>query len=84
MGWPQGPAEKYGASFIVTSPQARPTDSVLPASGGPAVSDGNHVLSPSDPLFWVLVVGFVAIGAMYASTTVRVGPLSASVSAGKS
>jgi hypothetical protein len=84
MSWPLGPAEKYGGSFIATSPQARPSDSVLPSAGGPSVSDGNHPLSPNDPLFWVFVIGAVAVGFMYASTTVRVGPVKASVSAGKS
>lgn len=82
--WPPSPAEKYGGSFIATSPGPRPTDSVLPSTGGPSLADSRHALSPNDPLFWAFVVGAVAVGFMYASTTVRVGPLSASVSAGKS
>lgn len=81
--WLDNPAAKYGGSFIGTAPGARPTDSVLPASGGPSSSDTNHPLSPDDPLFWVFVIAAVAVGFMYASTTVRVGPVSASVSAGK-
>jgi len=79
VSWPASPAQKYGGSFLAGQPA-----SVLPASGGPSTSDSRHTLSPSDPLFWALVVGGLAVGFMYASTTVRVGPVRASVSAGKS
>lgn len=85
MGWPQSPAEKYGASFVSNSPPPQsPTASVLPNAAGPSHADSRHVLSPSDPLFWALAVGGLAVGLMYASTTVRIGPVRASVSAGSS
>lgn len=78
--WPMTPADKYGGSFL----NGAGTGSVLPSSSGPSHSDSRHTLSPSDPLFWALVMGALAVGLMYASTTVRVGPVKASLSAGTS
>lgn len=69
---------KYGASFL---PPGSP--SILSASGGPGVTDSRHFLSPQDPLLWVLGLAGLAVGLMFVSTTVRVGPVSAAVSAGK-
>lgn len=84
--WMMDPATKYGGAFLTEQNRrggAAPEASVLVGSGGPGPSDARHVLSPHDPLFWVLAVGAAAVGFMYASTTVRVGPVTAGASVGK-
>jgi hypothetical protein len=81
--WMTSPASKYGGAFLSESNRAAPEASALVGSGGPGASDARHVLSPHDPLVWVLGVAAVAVGFMYASTTVRVGPVTAGASVGK-
>lgn len=77
-----GPAEKYGGAFV--APQKATSDrSELPKVAGPTLAGSASPLSPSGPLFWVGVIVAASVGLMAYSTTVRVGPASASVSLGK-
>jgi len=78
-----GPAEKYGGSFI--TPQKATSDrSELPKVAAPTTFKGAaSPLSPSGPLFWIGIIAAASVGLMAYSTSVRVGPASASVSLGK-
>lgn len=78
----QPPENKYGGAFVST--QHKATDaSPLPGVAGPVPSSATSALSPHSPLFWVGALAAVSVGLMAYSTTVRVGPVSASVKAGK-
>lgn len=73
---------RYGGAMISGAP-ARAGDDQLAATTGPAQADIRHPLAPGSPLLVFAVIAAAAVGLMYASTTVRVGPVSASVTAGK-
>lgn len=83
MWEPSSPAARYGGSLLGSQP-ATPTATELTAVRGPAEADDTFAFHPTAPLFWFAAIAAAAVGLMYASTTVRVGPVSASVSAGKS
>lgn len=77
------PADKYGGGFL-TPQKASPDRSELPKVAAPSLSAGaSSPLSPSGPLFWVGVIAAASVGLMAYSTSVRVGPASASLSLGK-
>lgn len=76
-------ASKYGGALARPS-QATRDDSQLPAVAGPSPSSQTAAYHPGSGLFWFGVIAAAAVGLAYASTTVRVGPASASVSLGKS
>jgi hypothetical protein len=81
-GWaPSGLSARYGAQLGPGQPTPGQTE--LRAVRGPAAGDDLPSFHPNGPLFWFGVIAAAAVGLMYASTTVRVGPVSASVSAGK-
>lgn len=84
-GWaPADYLSKYGGALAGAVAPATSDDSALPAVAGPSEDDDRNPLSPQGPLFWFGVIAAAAVGLMYASTTVRVGPVKASVSAGSS
>lgn len=83
MWEPSTPAARYGGSLLGAQP-ATSTVSELNTVRGPSESADVFAFHPSAPLFWFAAIAGAAVGLMYASTTVRVGPVSASVSAGKS
>lgn len=75
---------KYGAS--IASPSAKPsqdTMSSLPNAAGQTASESRAPLAPGSALFWVMAIVAVSVGAAGYSTAVRVGPIKASLSAGK-
>lgn len=81
--WVAPPADqKYGGAFI--APQKATSDrSELPKVAAPSMAGAASPLSPSGPLFWIGVIAAASVGLMAYSTSVRVGPASASVSLGK-
>ena len=83
MSWIKTADEKYGGSFISSRPQQSDEARELARSAGPAPHNGASPFSPSSPLFWFGVVAAASVGLMAYSTSVRVGPASASVSLGK-
>jgi len=80
---PSSPASRYGGSLMAGA-SVSPIATELTAVRGPAERDDVPALHPSSPLFWFAVIAAAAVGLMYASTTVRVGPVKVSASAGKS
>jgi len=83
MWEPSSPAAKYGGSLLSNQPTS-PVASELHVVHGASEESDVFPFHPDSPLFWFAVIAAAAVGLMYASTTVRVGPLQASVSAGKS
>lgn len=83
MWEPSTPAARYGGSLLGGQP-ASPLASELSTVRGPSESSDVFAFHPESPLFWFAAIAAAAVGLMYASTTVRVGPVKASVSAGKS
>lgn len=75
-------AAKYGGAFLSHGP-ATDIDSQLPAVAGPTAQHAAPVYHPSSGLFWFGAIAAAAVGLAYVSTTVRVGPASASASLGK-
>lgn len=80
------PFRAYGVS--PQAPPAIPASTPIPSiarSGGPGVHDVDHSrpTSPDHPLFWVAALGLVTFGVIFASTTVRIGPVKVAASAGK-
>lgn len=76
-------AQKYGGSLLTSSHPASDVDSQLPAVAGPSPQHAAPVYHPSSGLFWFGAIAAAAVGLAYVSTTVRVGPASASASLGK-
>lgn len=82
-GWTPPPA---GARYQLTPNgpvSSTPTElatAVTPDEGGDA---SGKPWSPSSPLFWFGAIAAVTFGLMAVSTSVRVGSVKASVSAGK-
>lgn len=76
------PEQKYGGAFMGDQ-KASPNASALPSVAGPSTKGTAAPLSPSGPLFWIGVIAAASVGLMAYSTTVRVGPASASLSLGK-
>jgi hypothetical protein len=76
------PAQKYGGGFLGEQ-KASPNASPLPGVAGPSIKGTASPLSPSGPLFWIGVIAAASVGLMAYSTSVRVGPASASLSLGK-
>lgn len=84
MSWePTSPAAKYGGA-LVTEQAATPSHTALTGVAGPTAGDDAKPWQPGHPVFWFGAIAAAAVGLMYASTTVRVGPIKASVSAGNS
>jgi hypothetical protein len=77
-------ANKYGATFggLTLAPQGMPGTG---SSNGATVTGGlTSRLNSENPLLWLFGIGAVTLGLVAASTSLRVGPVRASVSAGKS
>jgi hypothetical protein len=81
-GWIQSAGEKYGGSFVSTRSQTDDDARELSSVAGPQSGAGSP-FSPQNPLFWFGVVAAASVGLMAYSTSVRVGPISASVGVGK-
>ena len=81
-----GAASPYNAYGLIPSvPRSAQSDTHpgIAVASGPGVADNVKRWSPDHPLFWFAAFGAVTFGLIAASTQVRVGPLSASVSAGR-
>jgi hypothetical protein len=78
------PAAKYGGSLAAPSTSVSDTASPLPAVAGPSLSQVAPAWHPDSPLFWFGLIAAAAVGFAFASTTVRVGPVKAAASVGKS
>lgn len=75
---------KYGGSLSTPTPKAtQDTMSTLPNAAGHSPREAAAPLAPGSALFWVMALVAVSIGAAGYSTAVRVGPVRASLSAGK-
>lgn len=72
-------SSKYGMPY---APIAIPASTGLDNAVTPS-NVGRGQLDPENPMLWLLAIGAVTLGLVAASTHVRVGPVSASVSAGK-
>lgn len=76
-------SQKYGAAHGLTLNPA----GAIPGQGA---SNGAVTTVPfgkfdvDNPMLWLVGIGAATLGLVFASTSVRVGPLRASVSAGKS
>lgn len=83
--WEQlNPYHLVGLNPGSASPPANPIPSVE-RSAGPGIADrGGRPWSPDSPLFWFAAIFAATVGLAAASTSFRVGPVRASVSAGKS
>lgn len=82
--WIAPPAEaKYGGAFINGTQKATSDHSELPKVAAPSMGGAASPLSPSGPLFWIGVIAAASVGLMAYSTSVRVGPATASLSLGK-
>jgi len=76
-------SQKYGAASSLTLAPA----GAVPgqgASNGAVTNLPFGKLDPDNPMLWLVGIGAVTLGLVFASTSIRVGPLRASVSAGKS
>lgn len=75
---------KYGGSLASAAPVAsKDTMSTLPNAAGHSPREAKAPLAPGSALFWVMALVAVSVGAAGYSTAVRVGPVKASLSAGK-
>lgn len=75
---------KYGGSLSSATPKpTQDTMSTLPNAAGQSPREGRPPLAPGSALFWVMALVAVSVGAAGYSTAVRVGPVKASLSAGK-
>lgn len=75
------PAAKYR---LDAGAPASHVDTPLPSVAGPGSVSAGPVWHPDSPLFWFGVVAAATFGLLAVSTSVRVGPVRAAVSAGKS
>lgn len=64
---------------VGATPDATPLASIATAAG----DDASKAWHPDSPLFWLGIIGALTFGFAFLSTTVRVGPARATVSAGK-
>jgi hypothetical protein len=78
-------AARYGGALANPATSTASTAATpLPQVAGPSGIDLSPAWHPDSPMFWLGAILAVAVGLAYASTTVRVGPVKASASAGKS
>lgn len=77
---PTGPA-RFGLSQGPT--HSAQTELTAVATPGTAGQSQGKVISTDNPLFWFGILGAATFGLMAFSTTVRVGPATASVGLGK-
>lgn len=75
-------ADKYGLNLggLTLAPQGMAGSG---ASNGAVASSTRSKLDPENPFLWLLGLGALTLGLVAASTSLRVGPVRASVSAGK-
>lgn len=79
-------ADRYGGAFLGSqgqSPAAAGHMSELPKIGAAPTGGPLDGIRPGSGLFFFGVLAAISLGLMAVSTTVRVGPAKASVSAGK-
>ncbi|MBM7510040.1 hypothetical protein JOE61_003854 [Nocardioides salarius] len=81
--WIKSAEEKYGGGFLTNRPQQSDEARELANVAGPHPGTSASPLSPQSPLFWFGIVAAASVGLMAYSTSVRVGPISASVGVGK-
>lgn len=75
---------KYGGSLSSETPKpTADTMSTLPNAAGQSPREAKSPLAPGSALFWVMALVAVSVGAAGYSTAVRVGPVKASLTAGK-
>jgi hypothetical protein len=77
------PASRYGSTFLGGGTSQPGQATALAAVAGPSDDDQTSPFHPDHPVFWLGVILAGAVGLAYFSTTVRVGPASASASVGK-
>jgi hypothetical protein len=77
------PGRKYGGAMSNPAPKPNSDVTPLPNVAGQSPADNRNPLAVGTPLFWVMGIAAVALGAAAYSTTVRVGPASASLHIGK-
>jgi hypothetical protein len=72
-------SSKYGMPLLapMTADVSGLDNAVTPSHAG------RGQLDPDNPMLWLLGIGAVTLGLVAASTHVRVGPVTASLSAGK-
>lgn len=75
-------AAAYGLPSIADA-GARPDATPLTSMATAADNAATTVWHPDSPMFWLGVLGALTFGFAFLSTTVRVGPAKATVSAGK-
>lgn len=78
----QEPGAKYGGAFV-SEQRATQDASRLHEVAGPPPANASSLLSPQSPVFWIAGLVAVSVGLAAYSTTVRLGPVKASLSAGK-
>jgi hypothetical protein len=71
---------KYGMALL---PQATADVSGLDNALAPSPAGNAGQFHPDNPMLWLLGIGALTLGLVAASTHVRVGPITASVAAGK-
>jgi hypothetical protein len=76
-------AARYGGALSAPSAVSQ-VATPLPSVAGPSTVNLAPAWHPDSPMFWFAVITAAAVGLAYASTTVRVGPVKASGSVGKS
>lgn len=76
------PSAVYGLPSVADA-GAEPDASPLTSLATAAPDDTASPWHPDNPLFWVAGVLALTFGFAFASTTIRVGPVRASASAGK-
>jgi len=77
------PYRRLGLAPTSGSSTAGAAAAPLALSGGPSRDDIAPPWSPDNPLFWFAGILLVTVGLAAGATSVRLGPLRASVSAGK-
>lgn len=77
------PGRKYGGALANPAPKPNTDATPLPNIAGQSPTENRSPLAVGTPLFWVMGLAAVAVGAAAYSTTVRIGPATASLKLGK-
>lgn len=79
------PAHIHGVMPAAVMGGRVPTEAPLQTSAGPSMADRNSEKPwhPDSPMFWVGLLLATTLGFVAASTSIRVGPFKAGISAGK-
>lgn len=74
---------KYGGALSNPAPRPNTDVTPLPNVAGQSPHQNQSPLAVGSPLFWVMGLAAVCVGAAAYSTTVRIGPASAAFKLGK-